>query len=119
MKSRNGRPALLLVFLAGCTSGSVDSNSDARGAPSSAAVEASLAKLPPDDRPLAREQRWCVVHTEKRLGSMGAPIKLMVLDQPVFLCCKSCRKKALADPEKTLAKVRELKEKAKKSEPAQ
>jgi hypothetical protein len=27
----------------------------------------------------------------------------------VFLCCKGCEKKALADPDRTLAKVKELK----------
>ena len=43
---------------------------------------------------------------------VGTPVKVMVKDQPVFLCCKSCRKKALADPDKTLAKVKQLKEKA-------
>jgi hypothetical protein len=37
----------------------------------------------------------------------------MVKDQPVFLCCKGCRRKALADPDKTLAKVAELKAKVK------
>jgi hypothetical protein len=37
----------------------------------------------------------------------------MVKDQPVFLCCKGCQKKALADPDKTLAKVKELRDKVK------
>jgi hypothetical protein len=32
--------------------------------------------------------------------------------QPVFLYCKSCRKKVLADPNKTLAKVEKLRAKA-------
>jgi hypothetical protein len=77
-----------------------------------AAIRANLDKLSPEDRKLAEEQRFCVVQNEERLGEMGAPVKVMVKDQPVFLCCKSCRKKALADPDKTLAKVKELKERA-------
>jgi len=43
---------------------------------------------------------------------MGAPIKLMVKDQPVFICCKGCKDEALAHPDKTLAKVETLKKKA-------
>ena len=56
----------------------------------------------------------------KRLGVMGRPIKVMIEDDerqihPVFLCCKGCRRKALADPDKTLAKVEQLKAKVKAS----
>jgi hypothetical protein len=77
---------------------------------------ANLAKLEPADRKLAEAQKFCAVDNESRLGSMGAPFKVMVKDQPVFLCCKSCQKSALADPDKTLAKVEELKKKS--AEPA-
>ncbi len=71
------------------------------------------AKLNPDDRALVEAQEWCVVMTDERLGSMGPPIKVMIKDQPVFLCCKGCKKKAEADPEKALAKLEELKVKKK------
>jgi len=74
--------------------------------------KASLARLDPEDRKLAEEQKYCVVQNDKRLGSMGTPVKIMVKGQPVFLCCGGCEKKALADPDKTLAKVEELKAKA-------
>jgi hypothetical protein len=79
-----------------------------------AEIKANLAKLPEKDRKLAEEQKFCPI-TEERLGDpeMGAPIKIMVKDQPVFLCCKGCEKKALKDPDKTLAKVKELKDKVK------
>jgi hypothetical protein len=79
-----------------------------------AEIKANLAKLPEKDRKIAEEQKFCPI-TEERLGDpeMGVPIKLMVKDQPVFLCCKGCQKKALADPDKTLAKVKELKDKVK------
>ena len=71
------------------------------------------AKLSPEDRKLVEAQEWCVISSDEKLGSMGAPIKLDVKGQPVFVCCKGCQRKALADPEATLAKVAELKAKAK------
>lgn len=74
-------------------------------------IKASLGQLSPEDRKLAEKQSSCVVESENRLGSMGVPVKVLVKDEPVFLCCKSCRKKALADPDKTLAKARELRAK--------
>jgi hypothetical protein len=75
-----------------------------------AKIKASLDKLDPADRKLAEEQTYCAVETENRLGSMGKPIKIMIEDQPVFLCCKSCEKRAKANPEKTLATVKTLKD---------
>jgi hypothetical protein len=44
---------------------------------------------------------------------MGVPVKIMIQDQPVFLCCKGCVDQALKSPEKTLARVKELQAKAK------
>jgi uncharacterized protein (TIGR03000 family) len=75
-------------------------------------AQANLAKLSPDDRMLAEAQKFCVVENKTLLGAMGVPIKVMVKDQPVFLCCRACEKEAQADPDKTLAKVKELKAKA-------
>jgi len=71
-------------------------------------VKASLAKLDPEDRKLAEEQKFCAVENEHRLGSMGTPHKVVIDGQAVFLCCKGCEKQALADPGQTLAKVKEL-----------
>jgi hypothetical protein len=79
-----------------------------------AAIKANLAKLSDDDRKLAEAQKWCAVETDDRLGSMGVPVKVLIKDQPVFLCCKGCVDKAKADPDKTLATVKELKAKAAK-----
>src|SRR5262249_50103970 len=75
-----------------------------------AKIKASLDKLSPEDRALAEAQKTCPV-TGEPLGSMGAPIKLMLKDQPVFVCCGGCPKEATKDPDKTLQKVAELKEK--------
>jgi hypothetical protein len=73
-------------------------------------VKASLAKLSPDDQRLARAQRLCPV-SNQALGSMDVPPKVMIEGQPVFLCCKHCEEDALAKADKTLAKVKDLKEK--------
>jgi Cu(I)/Ag(I) efflux system membrane fusion protein len=73
-----------------------------------AKIEAALAKLSADDRRLAEAQRFCPILTTNRLGVMGTPVKILVEGHPVFLCCVGCKDKALADPEKTLAKVETL-----------
>jgi hypothetical protein len=74
-----------------------------------AKVRAALDQLSADDRALAEKQRFCAVESEHRLGSMGAPVKVTVKDQPVFLCCKGCETRALKDPDQTIQKVEELK----------
>ena len=74
-------------------------------------VAAERTKLSPEDRDLADAQEWCAVSTDERLGSMGPPLKLDVKGQPVFVCCKGCKRKAEADPDKTLAAVAALKAK--------
>ena len=79
--------------------------------PDDVAVE--RAKLSPHDRALVEAQEWCVINSDERLGSMGPPLKLDIKGRPVFVCCKGCKRKAEADPDKTLAKVEELKAKAK------
>jgi hypothetical protein len=75
-------------------------------------VAAERAKLSPEDRALVEAQEWCVIQTDERLGSMGPPIKLDIKGQPVFVCCKGCQKKAESDPDATLAKVEQLKARA-------
>jgi hypothetical protein len=74
-------------------------------------VAAERAKLAPEDRAAVEAQEWCAINTEERLGSMGPPVKVMIQDQAVYLCCIGCRKEALAQPEKTLATVAEHKAK--------
>lgn len=75
-------------------------------------VGTERAKLSVEDRTLVEAQEWCVVSNDERLGSMGPPIKLTIKGQSVFICCTGCKKKAEADPDKTLAKLAELKAKA-------
>ncbi len=71
-------------------------------------IKESLDQLSPEDRKLAEQQRICPFSQEE-LGSMGTPIKVMVKDHPVFVCCKNCVEKALKDPDETLRRVEELK----------
>jgi Cu(I)/Ag(I) efflux system membrane fusion protein len=83
---------------------------DAEDRPASTTEEPSpedlenLAKLPEEDRQLARQQRICPI-TGDPLGSMGVPPKIMLRGRPVFLCCKGCAGAAKKAPEETLKKV--------------
>ncbi len=73
-----------------------------------AKIDLALAKLKPEDRKLAASQKFCPILTESRLGSMGVPIKVMVNDQPVFVCCNGCTKQAAKEADATLKKVADL-----------
>lgn len=72
-------------------------------------IAAALAKLSPEDRKLAEEQKYCALENKSLLGTMGPPVKIELEGQTVFLCCKGCEKGAKANPEETLAKVEKLK----------
>jgi Cu(I)/Ag(I) efflux system membrane fusion protein len=65
----------------------------------------NIAKLSASDQQLAISQRICPV-TGEPLGSMGVPIKVDLAGTAVFLCCKACLKKAQANPEATLERLR-------------
>ena len=73
-----------------------------------ARINAALAKLSPDDQRLAQAQIFCAIDQDSRLGSIGPIQKLMVKNQPVFLCCSGCAAEALAHPDDTLLKVQNL-----------
>jgi len=70
---------------------------------SDAEIENALSGLSAHDRQLAESQQVCVVATSNALGSMGTPVKVEINGTPFFLCCEGCRKKALSQPEETLA----------------
>lgn len=74
---------------------------------------AGLARLSREDHALAVAQKFCAIQPDVRLGAMGLPVKIMLKGQPVFLCCEACQPKAEENPDTTLAKVKELKEKNK------
>jgi hypothetical protein len=113
-----GLIASLAFALAGITSQAqqpmkMDSAVDAK---QEAAIQANLAKLKPEDRKLAEAQKFCAIQTKNRLGTMGVPIKVMIKDKPVFLCCNGCASKAQANPDKTLTSVADLVKANKKPE---
>ena len=108
---------VIALFLGGCQQASdkhgthkaaEDKPATGQASEEEADIKAARAELSPEDQRLVKAQDYCPVIPDKRLGVMGTPIKVMVKDQPVFLCCKGCQRKALADPDKTLAKVEEL-----------
>jgi hypothetical protein len=114
-----------IVLMFGCTGGTDKTPAPKTQKPTAATktetsadddIKAERAKLSPDVRELVEAQEWCPV-SDDRLGSMGLPIKLMIKDKPVFICCDGCKKKAETDAEKTLAKVEELKAKKKTNPP--
>ncbi len=80
-------------------------------------VTASLAKLSLEDRQLAEAQQFCAVRSRQRLGSMGAPLKLEIKGEPVFVCCAGCKSKALKNPDETLTRVAALKSANKTTHP--
>jgi hypothetical protein len=67
-------------------------------------IQASLASLSAADREAALKQRICPV-SDAALGSMGAPIKVTVAGQDVFICCEHCEEPLKAEPAKHLAKI--------------
>ncbi len=90
----------LFVCCAGCVN-AVQANPAkyAAGRPEITVTSATQA-----DAALIAQQKVCPVMDEP-LGGMGNPIKVMVGDKPIFLCCKGCIKKIQAEPAKYLAMV--------------
>ena len=102
-------PRVLIVFAgllaaARCN----DKQSQSANVQENTTIKAALEKLSPEDRALAEQQRICPIQ-QSQLGSMGTPIKVMIKDKPVFLCCEHCKDRALANPDKTLQDVEESK----------
>lgn len=103
-----GKP--VFVCCKGCTEDAVEGGKDTlEKVAKLTAASAVLVKLSPEDRTAAEAQKYCAIAEGSFLGSMGAPIKLVMEGKPVFLCCKGCVKKAEANPAATLAKVDALK----------
>ena len=73
-----------------------------------ARIADNMAKLNPADQAIARNQVFCAIDQDSRLGSMGPIQKIMLKGQPVFLCCKGCEAEARAHPDETLLKVQNL-----------
>jgi len=82
-----------------------EADSHAGHAHADADIAAAMAKLSPDDRALAEQQKVCIVAKEP-LGSMGTPIKVEHDGQVAFLCCSGCKEAFEAEPEKFLAALK-------------
>lgn len=67
-------------------------------------MEAALANLSPEDATSARQQHVCPVSGDM-LGVMGAPIKVDMNGQQVWICCENCREPLLQNPDEYLAKL--------------
>ena len=80
-------------------------NSDPGKAEEEKEIKEAIAKLPEEDQKLALAQEICPV-AEFRLGSMGAPLKVDVGGQPIFICCEGCKKQLTAEPDKYLEYLR-------------
>ncbi len=78
------------------------------GGDGEADIKASLAKLSKADRELAKAQRFCPI-TGDRLGLEDTPVKVMVNNKAVFVCCDDCQEDVAADPQGIVAIVDKLK----------
>ena len=67
----------------------------------------TLAVLGEGDRDGIARQQVCPV-TGAKLGSMGDPIKVLIGDQPLYLCCQGCVAKVKNAPETYIPKVSQL-----------
>lgn len=70
----------------------------------SAKIIAALSKLSAEDRALAESQKICPV-TKLPLGSMGTPPRVDVKGRLIFICCKGCENRLVAEPDKHLANL--------------
>jgi len=106
----------LSLLLTGCSGNEKGPDRQKEGKPATGQskeekIKANLARLEEEDRKLAEAQKFCAVERDNLLGSMGKPFKLVLKGQSVFLCCKGCEAEAKENPDRTLARVKELRDK--------
>lgn len=97
------------AFLVGC--GGDDASRPGQSNPAAAAVQIpedmkGVAELPEAEQKVALEQEICPV-SDKKLGSMGKPIKVTVNGKQVYLCCAGCEDMIKENPDKYLGKLKE------------
>ena len=69
-------------------------------------VTVTVAALTAADQAGVAKQRICPV-MDTPLGDHGNPIKLMVGNEPLYVCCKGCIRKVQQNPQAYLAKARQ------------
>ncbi len=84
--------------------GDHDHGSDSAGKSDMEKMTETLVHFSEEDRQSAIKQHFCPVSGEM-LGTMGAPEKVEVDGQSVWICCDGCKDKLLADPQKYLDKL--------------
>ena len=72
-------------------------------------IKTNLDKLSERERREVETQRYCPYMPTVRLGAKGPPIKILVDDKPVYVCCKGCEKAALKDTAVALKKTEQIK----------
>lgn len=70
-------------------------------------VKVTVAPLAPADGALIMQQETCPV-METGLREQGNPVKLLVGDEPLFVCCVSCIDEVKKHPQETLKKAAAL-----------
>ena len=95
---------LVVIVLSGCAPAPDASPTATTPAtdPASKNQTTEQVSLSAEDQALADKQQKCPIGGTP-LGDHGTPIKVMVGDRPVFICCEGCRQPLLDDPEKHLA----------------
>lgn len=105
---RSSCSVLSLTFVASLAlTGCKEDPADVPAAPKAESGDAAAAdepKLSTADQALVDAQKICPV-TDEALGSMGLPIKVMLGDRAVFVCCEGCTEELKANPDKYLAKI--------------
>lgn len=79
-------------------------------------VEVTVARLMEADRPFVEQQRVCPV-IDAVLGEHGPPIKLVVGNQPFFVCCEGCIDEVKKNPRQYLEKLTSARANSKPSRP--
>jgi hypothetical protein len=104
------RPSLIAFLGIACFAAAGCSKPDPADVPAEPKAETSESaateepKLSDADQALADAQKVCPV-TDEALGSMGSPIKVMLGDRAVFVCCEACIEELKSNPDKYLAKI--------------
>ena len=86
-------------------SGDKDADHDGDDLSDMEKMKAALASLSPEDAASAEKQQFCPVSGDM-FGAMGAPIKVDVDGQQVWICCEGCRDPLLENPSEYLAKLK-------------